>query len=159
MNMHAIWAPCFNSSLPKPSRYYSANDDHTSISACETHCIAMCLASNKNELNYATASIIFNSLRPSDAYMRRCLTTIASDNGLSPGQRQVIIWTNSGILLIGPLGTNFSEISIEIHTFLFKKMHEKVVCEMAAILSRGRWVNVTVWQIWTVISQQKWHYL
>ena len=33
------------------------------------------------------------------------LTTIDSDNGLSPGRRQTIIWTNSRILLIGPLGT------------------------------------------------------
>ena len=44
------------------------------------------------------------------------------DNGLSPGRRQAIIWTNDGILLIGPLGTNFSEIISKIHTFLFKKM-------------------------------------
>ena len=42
------------------------------------------------------------------------LTIIGSDNGLSPGRRQAIIWTNAGILLIGPLGTNFSEILIEI---------------------------------------------
>ena len=48
---------------------------------------------------------------------------IGSDNGLSPGGRQAIIWTIAGILLIGPLGTNFSEILIEIHTFSFKKMH------------------------------------
>ena len=41
------------------------------------------------------------------------LTIIASDNGLSPGRRQAIIWTNAGILSIGPLGTNFSEILIE----------------------------------------------
>ena len=34
-------------------------------------------------------------------------TIISSDNGLSPGRRQAIIWTNAGILLIGPLGTNF----------------------------------------------------
>ena len=54
------------------------------------------------------------------------LTIIASDNGLSPGRRQAIIWTNDGILLIGPLGTNFNEILIEIHTFLFKKMHLKM---------------------------------
>ena len=27
-------------------------------------------------------------------------------------RRQAIIWTNAGILLIGPLGTNFSEILI-----------------------------------------------
>ena len=28
------------------------------------------------------------------------LTIIGSDNGLSPGRRQAIIWTNAGILLI-----------------------------------------------------------
>ena len=54
------------------------------------------------------------------------LTTLGSDNGLSPGRRQAIIWTNAGILLIGPLWTNFSEILIEIPTFSFKKMHLKV---------------------------------
>ena len=40
------------------------------------------------------------------------LTIIGSDNGLSPGRRQAIIWTNAGILLIWPLGTNFNEIFI-----------------------------------------------
>ena len=54
------------------------------------------------------------------------LTTIGSDNGLSPGRRQPITWTNVGILLIEPLGTNFSEILIEIHTFSFKKIHLKI---------------------------------
>ena len=54
------------------------------------------------------------------------LPIIGSDNGLSPDRRQAIIWTNAGILLIGRLGTNFSEISIEILTFSFKKMHSKV---------------------------------
>ena len=54
------------------------------------------------------------------------LTIIGSDNGLSPGQRQATVWTNAGILLIGPLGTNFREILIKIQTFLFKKMHLKV---------------------------------
>ena len=54
------------------------------------------------------------------------LTIIGSDNGLSPGRRQTIIWTNAGILLIGPLGTNFSEILIAIQTFTFKKMHLKM---------------------------------
>ena len=42
------------------------------------------------------------------------LTIIGSDNGLSPGRRQAIIWTNAGILLIGPLETNFREILIKI---------------------------------------------
>ena len=54
------------------------------------------------------------------------LITIGSDNALSPGRRQAIIWTNAGILLIGHFGTNFSEISIEIYTFSFKKMHLKM---------------------------------
>ena len=50
---------------------------------------------------------------------------IGSDNGLSPNRRQAIIWTNAGILLIGPLGTNFSEILIE--TFSYKKMRLKTL--------------------------------
>ena len=54
------------------------------------------------------------------------LTIIGSDNGLSPGRRQAIIWTNAGILLIEPLGTNFSEILIEIQIFSFKKMRLKM---------------------------------
>ena len=37
-------------------------------------------------------------------------TVIGSDNGLSPGQCQAIMWTNDGILLIGPMGTNFSAV-------------------------------------------------
>ena len=53
------------------------------------------------------------------------LTIIGSDNGWAPGQHQAIIWTNAGIFSIGPSGTNFSEILIEIHTFLFKNMHLK----------------------------------
>ena len=59
------------------------------------------------------------------------LTIIGSDNGLSPGRRQAIIWTYVGILLIRPLGKNFNEIIIEIHTFSFKKIHFK--------MSSGKW--------------------
>ena len=54
------------------------------------------------------------------------LTIIGSYNGLSPGRRQAIIWTNAGILLIRPLGTNFNEMLIEILTFSFMKMRLKV---------------------------------
>ena len=56
------------------------------------------------------------------------LTTIGSDNGLLPGRHQATIWTNAGILLIGPLGTNFSEILIGIQTFWFVKMLLKLSC-------------------------------
>ena len=55
------------------------------------------------------------------------LPIIDSDNGLSPGWRQAITWTNGGILLTGPLGTNLSEILSKIHTFSFKKMHLKTL--------------------------------
>ena len=59
------------------------------------------------------------------------LTIIGLDNGLSPGQRQAIIWTNAGLLLIGTRGTNFNEILIKIHEFSFKKIHLK--------MSSGEW--------------------
>ena len=32
-----------------------------------------------------------------------------------------IIWTDAGILSIGPLGTNFGEILIEIRTFIIQE--------------------------------------
>ena len=51
---------------------------------------------------------------------------IGSDSGLSPSRRQAIIWTNDGILLIGSLGKNLSEILIKIYTFPFKKLHLKM---------------------------------
>ena len=55
------------------------------------------------------------------------LTTIGSDNALSPGQRQAVIWTNAGILLIWTLETNFSEFLSKIDTFSLKKVHLKML--------------------------------
>ena len=55
------------------------------------------------------------------------LTIIGSDNGLPPGQHQASVWTNDRMLLSGPLVTKFSEISIRIQTFSFKKMHLKML--------------------------------
>ena len=63
-------------------------------------------------------------------------------NGLSPIRHQAITWTIAGLSSIGLLGTNFSEIRIRIPSFSFKKMHLKLSsAKMAAILSRGRWVQ------------------
>ena len=59
------------------------------------------------------------------------LIIIGSDNGLSPGWCQAIIWTNAGILLFEPLGTNFREILIKVHMFSFKKIYLK--------MSSGKW--------------------
>ena len=58
----------------------------------------------------------FNSSHPSAAYLW-IIVSIDSDNGLSPIRRQAIIWTNAGLLSIGPLGTNFSEILIKTQHF------------------------------------------
>ena len=63
--------------------------------------------------------------------------SIGTDNGLSPIWRQAIIWTNAGLLSIGPLGTKL---------FIHKNAPENIVCEVAAIFSRGRWVNR--WRQW-----------
>ena len=41
-------------------------------------------------------------------------TINGSDSGLLPVQYQAIIWTNVDLLLSDPLGTNLSEILIEI---------------------------------------------
>ena len=78
------------------------------------------------------------------------LTIVGSDNGLSPEQRQAIIWTNAGILLIGHLGTNFNKNLIEILTFfIHKNAIESVVCEMAAILPGPQCVKAcTTREIW-----------
>ena len=65
------------------------------------------------------------------------LAIIGSDNGLSPGRRQAISWTNAGILLIGPFGTNFNEILIGIQTFSFKKMDLKMSSAKGRLFSPG----------------------
>ena len=76
------------------------------------------------------------------------LTIIGSDNGLSPHRCQDIIWTNAGILLIEPLGTNFSDNLIKILTFSFTKMLLKVssakwrpFCLGLDVLRQADWVT------------------
>ena len=87
------------------------------------------------------------------------LTIIASDNGLSLGRRQAIIWTNAGILLNGPLWTYFNEMLIEILTFSFKKMRLKVssakwrpFCLGLNVLSQTNifkvWLNQHIKSLW-----------
>ena len=58
------------------------------------------------------------------------LSIIGLAKGLSPGWHQVIIWTNAGILLIGLLGTNISEMLIKIensYIFIQENALENVV--------------------------------
>ena len=79
--------------------------------------------------SFTHLSLALSSLTHWGRVTHKCvgkLTIIGSDNGLSPERRQAIIWTNAGILLIEPLGTNFIEIVNGIQTFSFKKMHLKM---------------------------------
>ena len=78
------------------------------------------------------------------------LTIIGSDNSLSPGRRQAIIWTNAGILLIEPLGTNFSEILIGIRIFSFKKMRLKMSSTKWHPFSLGLNVLRCLSQVWAI---------
>ena len=52
--------------------------------------------------------------------------SVVSDNGLPPNRCQGIIWTSAGLPSVGPLGANFSEISIKIQDSSFTKMDPKV---------------------------------
>ena len=89
------------------------------------------------------------------------LTSIGSDNGLSPGRRQAIIRTNAGILLIRPLGTNFSVFSVEILISSFKKTRFKVSSAkrrpfclgLNELTSETWWTHVTAVKMLGPISQ------
>ena len=98
---HIRWGQTVQTNLPQGIRY-EAMTNKKSLKLCLTHwhqVIHICVSKR---------------------------TSIGSDNGLSPGWRQAIIWTNAGILLIGPSGTNFSEILIEMQTFSLQKIHLKM---------------------------------
>ena len=97
------------------------------------------------------------------------LTIISSDNGLSPGRHQAIIWTDAGILLIWPLATNFSEILIKIRTVSFKKMRLKVlpvkwrpICIGLNVLTPSNWCKCnmiqtrtcSIWLYWLIYLMQ-----
>ena len=74
------------------------------------------------------------------------LTNTGSDNGLSPGRHQTIIWTILGILLIGSLGTALNEILSEIHTSSIKEMHLKMSSAKCRPFCLG--LNVLIYWDW-----------
>ena len=80
------------------------------------------------------------------------LASIGSDKGLSPGLHQANIWTNAGILLIDPLGTNFSEIVIDI--YIRENAYENVVWKMAANLSQPQYVKTACFALLPVLGWQ-----
>ena len=79
------------------------------------------------------------------------LNIMGSDNGLLPGWHQGIIWTNAGILLIGPLGRNFGGILIEIDTFSFQEnSFENIVWKWRPFYLS---LNVLI-----MLTEQQWDY-
>ena len=68
-----------------------------------------------------------------------------------PGRHQAITGTNAGMLLIRPLGTNFSDVTMPIYTFPLK-MHLK--------MSSGKWLpfclGVNVLKPYAVILVAGW---
>ena len=64
-----------------------------------------------------------------------------SDIGWSRSPHQAKIWSNDGILLMGPSGTNFRG-NLRFIYFHSRNIFENVVCKMAAILSRPQCVNI-----------------
>ena len=100
--------------------------DHNSIIGkdCPTN-IILVYWSHCNSLYKANRQLDVNSSRPSDAF-------------------KAITWTNAGLLSIGLMGRNFSEIRIGMLSFSFQKMHLKLSStNMAAILSRGDELRLT----------------
>ena len=101
---------------------YIQNDKiYTAVTMCNFIVIRV----NFRHMSCAMDDALYK-LVEAESQWRTCvgkLTIIGSVNGLSPGLRQAIIWASAGILLIGPLGTNFSEILIRIQTFSLKKMY------------------------------------
>ena len=79
------------------------------------------LSSNRRDFNYACH---FNSFPLSAAYM--CQITGWALVQVMACRRQAITWTNADKLSIRLLGTNFSQIRIEIRKFSFMKMHLKM---------------------------------
>ena len=76
------------------------------------------------------------------------VTIIGSDNGLSHSPCQAIIWANTILLVNGTLGTNFSEILSEIHTFASTKMHLKVPSTKWRQLALGLNVLIYLMLLW-----------
>ena len=71
------------------------------------------------------STVKFNSL--CRIYLSAKHIIIASDNGLSPDQRQTTIRTNVAILSITHPGTDFSEFLFNVRKFPFMEMHLKML--------------------------------
>ena len=83
------------------------------------------------------------------------LTIIGSNNGLSPDRRLAIIWTNDGMLLIGPLRNKLQwNLNRNSNIFIQENAFESVVCKTVAILSRPQCVKGSKYKMAAKFGQQ-----
>ena len=71
------------------------------------------------------------------------LTVTGEDNGNSPARHQAIIWTNAGILLIGPKEKLQWNLNRNSHIFIQENAFENVVWKLAATLSLPQYANIS----------------
>ena len=79
---------------------------------------------------------------PSIIYSSVNRVSIGSENGLLPFRCQAIIWTNGGILLIGPLGKQFRWNFKRNEIFSLKKCIWKYRLRNGVHFARGRRIKV-----------------
>ena len=117
-----VWCVCVNTSVKITRSYYVSKVQHM-VSMIETiptlGILINCITEQMPGMQCWT---VWVHGRVTHICVGK-LAIIGSDNGLSPGRRQAIIWTSAGILWIGRLGTNLSENAFE-----------NVVWKMASIL-------------------------
>ena len=101
-------------------------------------------------------------IRLTHCYVRHNKLTInGSDNGLSPGRCQAIIWTNAEILLIRPSATNFSDFFYRNSSiFIEENTFKNIVCDMLSNSSRLGYVTCqSTWCRGSNIPRERSQYL
>ena len=82
------------------------------------------------------------------------LSIIGSDNSLSSGRCQANTWTNDGILLIWPVGTNFGDqnLFVFVHEYAFEYVIWKMasICFSINVFKRPLEIMYTDWRIVTL---------
>ena len=80
--------------------------------------------------------------------MSHIFVNIGSGNGLSPVCCQAIVWINDDLFSIEPIGTNFNEIWVKIHTFSFTFSLKQFSTSMLKIKKN---VKAVMWYVPPVI--------
>ena len=81
------------------------------------------------------------------------LTIIGSDNGLSPDQRQTIIWTNAGILLSTHGNKLQWNLNRNWNIFIQENVFENIVWKMVTIVSPPQCVKADTWSAMDPLKQ------